>query len=39
MKLFEEPKLEVILFEGRNILLDVSSLVPEDDESNDTNRH
>lgn len=37
MKLFEEPKLEVILFGGRNILLETSGM-PED-ESNDTNRH
>ena len=36
MKLFEEPKLDVILFDGGNILLDVSSLFPEEDESNDT---
>lgn len=35
MKLFEEPKLDVILFEGRDILLDISGLLPEDEE-NDT---
>ena len=36
MKLFEEPKLEVILFGGRNILLEsISGLIGEGEE-NDT---
>ena len=39
MKLFEEPKLEVILFGGRNVLLDASDLLNGEDESNDTGRH